>query len=119
MYNDDFFKNNKWYWGDNIHWAYSMPEFIVKVDERDAINWTPNTIASEVVIDGNEITVKLLSDTPNLKEYQMKALPSESWEPVSNVTRLSLNKEEHEFVFRAVNLAGISGPEHRVLIGSR
>ena len=28
MYEDDWFKNNTWIWGDKLHWAFAKPEFI-------------------------------------------------------------------------------------------
>ncbi len=118
MYDDDFFKNNTWIWGGKPHWAYAQPDFMVKVEDRDAIEWTPNTIASKVIIENNKATIELVSDTPNLKEYQMKISPSEEWVKVDNITVINLKVKKYDLTFRAVNLVGITGQEHRVLIES-
>ncbi|NMC38794.1 MAG: transglutaminase domain-containing protein [Bacteroidales bacterium] len=116
MYRDDFFRNNTWIWGGKPHWAYAQPEFMKPVDERTEIYWTPNTISSEVLIEGKVATVKLKSDTPNLKEYQVRQKPSTAWEKVDSAYVVNLKKKNHELVFRALNLAGVAGPEHRVII---
>src|SRR5690606_25983709 len=52
MYEDDYFKNNTWIWGGKPHWAYAKePEFLKRVPQRDAIEWTPNTIAADVKVE--------------------------------------------------------------------
>jgi len=89
------------------------------VQERDKIYWTPNTIVSQVNIDGNVAHIGLTSQTPNLKEYQMKELPSGEWKPVTEKFDMELKKKEYELVFRTVNLADINGPEHRIIIESK
>lgn len=116
MYEDDFFRNNTWIRDDKPHWAYDKPEYLVTVTNRDAIEWTPNTIASEVTIDRHKATIQLTSDTPNLKTYQMKDSASDSWQQVEDTITLDLEKDKHELLFRAMNLASVSGPEHRVVI---
>lgn len=116
MYADDYFKNNTWIWGDQPHWAYKKPEFMILEPNRDAVEWTPNTIGSEVSIEGHVAHIKLISDTPNLKEYQMKELPFGDWQKVEDNLEIDLTGNTHEVVFRAVNLAGIFGPEHHVKI---
>jgi len=60
----------------------------------------------------------LTSNTPNLKEYQMQELYSDSWGPVKDTLEITLEDEKHEILFRTVNLANIAGPEHKVLIMS-
>ncbi|MEQ6121124.1 hypothetical protein [Reichenbachiella sp. MALMAid0571] len=116
MYTDDYFKNNTWIWGEKPHWAYGKPEFMILEPNRDAIEWTPNTISSEVSIEGNKANVGLNSDTPNLKGYQMKRLPNGNWQKAESNFSLDLTEDEHEIVFRTINLAGISGPEHLIKI---
>lgn len=125
MYEDDFFKNNTWIWDDKPHWAYNKPEYMLKVQDRDAIEWTPNTIASEVTITDNKAVIKLISDTPNRREYQMKQIagsketPDENmdaWVAVEPELEVTLNERRHEFLFRIVNLAGVNGPEHKIVI---
>jgi len=119
MYEDDFFDNNTWIWGDKPHWAYAKPEFMVKVKDRDAIEWTPNTIDSKVIIDGNKATIDLTSETPNLKEYQIKDSPSGTWKKVEVHLELNLSEKKYDLAFRTVNLAGVTGPVHRVVIDSK
>lgn len=116
MYADDYFKNNTWIWGGKPHWAYEKPEFMVLEPNRRAIEWTPNTIASEVSIEGHDAYIKLISNTPNLKEYQMKEMPFGDWQKVENNLKIDLTDNTHEFVFRIVNLANVKGPTHKVVI---
>ena len=118
MYEDEYFKNNTWIWGGRPHWAYAKPEFLKLVQDRDQIYWTPNTIASKVTINGKVAHIELKSETPNFKEYQIKELPSGEWKTVGDKFDKELKKKEYEWVFRAVNLANITGPEHRIVIKS-
>lgn len=115
MYEDDYFKTHTWIWDDKPHWAYAKPEFMKLVQKRDEIYWTPNTISSKVEINGNTAHILLQSTTPNLKEYQMKELPSGAWTKVEEAFDLQLKKKKTEIIIRAVNLAGVTGPEHRML----
>ncbi len=119
MYEDDYFKTHTWYWGGNPHWAYAKPEFMRLVGDRDAIEWTPNTIASEVLIEGEVAHIRLKSETPNLKTYQMKEIPSEDWKEVEEAVEVDLSGKKHEFRFRTLNLAGIAGPEHTIIISRK
>ena len=87
------------------------------VKNRDHIEWTPNTIATEVNIEGSSASIQLTSDTPNLKEYQVRE-SSGDWSKTDENFSLELKKKKYELTFRAVNLSGVSGPEHWVLIDS-
>jgi two-component SAPR family response regulator len=118
MYEDDFFKNNTWIWDDKPHWAYAKPEFMKLVQDRNAIYWTPNTIASQVEISGKVAHIVLKSTTPNLKEYQMKELPTGEWVKAEDSFDLPLKKQKYELVFRVLNLADVSGPENMIIIES-
>jgi hypothetical protein len=118
MYEDDYFRKNTWIWDGKPHWAYAQPRFMKLIQDRDALYWTPNTIASSVLIEGNVAHIKLCSETPNLKEYQMKQLPSEEWKAVDSQFDLKLEKRKTELIFRAVNKADVSGPAHRIIIDS-
>ena len=119
MYNDDYFKTHTWIWDNKPHWAFSHPECLKLVSDRDSIYWTPNTISSNVTISKAAATIKLTSNTPNLKEYQMKRLPSVSWARCDATTDLELTGKKEELSFRVINLAGVAGPEHKILIQSR
>lgn len=117
MYEDDYYKNHTWIWDGKPHWAYNT-EFLILETNRRAIEWTPNALTSEVIIDNHKALIELASGMPNLKEYQMRESGSDEWLPVKDKVEVTLGKEQHEIVFRAMNLAGISGPEHTVLIES-
>ncbi len=119
MYEDEFFKNNVWIWGGKPHWAFAKPEFLKLVQDRDKIYWTPNTIASRITINGNMTHIELTSETPNLKEYQMKELPSGEWKTAGRKFDEELKKREYEWAFRTVNLANVTGPEHKIVIKSK
>ena len=116
MYADDYFNNNTWYWDKKPHWAYSKPEHMIRVSDRNAIEWTPNTIASEVKVDGNTVHISLESETPNLKTYQMKRGEG-SWQDVDANVSVEVNGEKEELFFRTVNLADVAGPEHKIVVG--
>ncbi|OFX99143.1 MAG: hypothetical protein A2X05_15305 [Bacteroidetes bacterium GWE2_41_25] len=115
VYADEYFKNHTWLWNAKPHWAYNT-EFMNLITERKAIEWTPNTIASKLLIEGSKVQIELNSNTPNLKTYQMKEMPEGNWKDVSNAVEIELKKEKNEIVFRTINLAGVTGPEHKVII---
>ena len=119
MFEDEYFKKNTWIWDGKPHWAYAKPEFMKLVHNRDEIYWTPNTIASKVSIDGDVAHIVLRSETPNLKEYQMKELPKGEWIKVNDTLDIKLNKKKYELVFRTINLADVAGPECNIVIGRR
>ncbi len=114
-YNDTYHKNNPWIRNGRPHWAYNNPSIVTLVEDRNAINWSPNTIESKVEIDKNNARVTLQSDTPNFKEYQMKKLPSGEWEKADGEVMLKLSGNKPAWSFRSVNLAGVSGPEHELV----
>jgi len=115
-YQDDFFKNNTWIRNGKPHWAYSHPEMVFLTEDRGAIEWTPNTISAEVTIDGARAIIKLTSDTPNFKEYQVKKSTSGDWKKVDEIMNLDLKKKKVELDFRTVNLANVTGPVYKVII---
>ncbi len=119
MYADDYFNNHTWIWDGKPHWAYNKPEFMIKEPDRTAIEWTPNTISSKVDIARNKAKITLTSATPNFKEYQMKDSPDRPWQAVGDQPEIDLVENEHMISFRAVNLANVSGPVHRILIRSK
>ena len=119
MVEDDFFTENIWIRDGEPCRFYSHLEGITLIKDRELIEWTPNTIATEVTIDGTGATIKLTSDTPNLKEYQIKKSPPGTWETVDEIFNLDLQEKKYELTFRTVNLASVTGPEHKVVIGSK
>lgn len=115
VYGDNFFKNNTWIWDGKPHWAYNTPHMTV-VEDRKALEWTPNTITSKVNIEGNAANIQLASNTPNLKSYQMKSSSDDSWVDVPADVKVELTKNKNSFAFRSMNASGIAGAEHQVLI---
>lgn len=118
MYEDEYFDNNTWIWEGKTHWAYNT-DFLILIKDRGAIEWTPNTIASDVQITKDIAQIVLTSDITNLKEYQMKELASEDWNRVADTVLLNLKKDKYEMVFRTVNLIDVTGPEHEIIIDSK
>ena len=118
MYEDEFFKNNTWIWDGKPHWAYNVRDHLIREPNRDAIEWTPNTIGSNVKVEGRIVHVQLESETPNLKTYQIKRLPDGAWEDVPASVAIKVDGEGEEIVLRAVNIAGVAGPEHRIVVAS-
>src|SRR5262249_18946587 len=115
MYKDEYFGRHKWIWDGKPHWAYNTA-YMNLVSDRNAIEWTPNTIATKVSIEGNIANIQLYSNTPNFKTYQMKELPDGNWKNVSDHAELFLEKPCNELLFHSVNLAGVTGPEHKIVI---
>lgn len=117
MYADDYFNNHKWIWDGKPHWAYGT-EFMKLVTDRNAIEWTPNTIDSKVTVSGNTVEIALDSETPNLKTYQMKKLPDGDWTDVPASVKVEVDGDREEWLFRTVNLAGVTGPEYKISVGN-
>ncbi|MEA3462761.1 MAG: beta-N-acetylhexosaminidase [Bacteroidota bacterium] len=119
FYEDDYFRNHTWIWDGKPHWAYDKPEFMRLVSDRDAIEWTPNVISSEVLIEGHMARIRLHSETPNLKEYQLRIAPSGGWETVEDSLDMELSGARNELHFRTMNLTGVAGPVHKIIISSK
>lgn len=115
MLADDYFRNNTWIWDGKPHWSYNTPSMI-QVKDRKAIEWTPNTIRTDVKTDGNKVVIQLHSDTPNLLTYQVKKYPEKEWNDIPDSFRAELTGNKHEFGFRVINLAGVTGPVHTVIV---
>lgn len=91
MYNDSYFKTHTWLWDGKPHWAYHT-RYLHLTADRSAIEWTPNTIASKVVIEGSSAKIELNSSTPNFKTYQMKEMPDGKWKDISDTLEIQLKK---------------------------
>lgn len=115
MYDDDYFKNNTWIWDGKPHWAYNVKDHLVRVSDRNAIEWTPNTINSSVKLEGDIAHIDLESATPNLKTYQMKNTSDGEWKDVDASVQVQIHGDGEELIFRTLNLADVSGPEHRII----
>ena len=116
MFEDEFYRDHIWVRDGKPCWIYNTMEEIKLIQNREEIEWTPNVISSEVLIDGSTATITLISDTPNLEEYQVKDPVSGSWEKTDEKLNLELKEQKHELAFRTLNLAGVSGPEHSIII---
>jgi len=86
------------------------------ITDRNALYWTPNTIKAEVTIKGEEATIKLHSNTPNLVNYQMKDDAVGVWRDISNPFTISLKNGRNEMLFRSMNRAGVPGIGYQVVI---
>jgi tagatose-6-phosphate ketose/aldose isomerase len=117
MYNDDYFKHHTWLWDGKPHWAYNT-KFMRLVSDRHAIEWTPNTIESTVSIEKDKALVILHSVTPNFQTYQVRKISDEDWKNVSSRVELELKDKTQEYLFRTVNLAGVSGPLYKIIIAA-
>jgi hypothetical protein len=116
MYKDDYFSRHTWYWDGKPHWAYNTDE-VTYQDARDAIEWTPNVIKADATVSGDHAKVKLNSFTPNFKEYQMKR--DIEWSKCDSVVEIPLDKDKEQIAFRAVNSAGVAGPEYKIAFVSK
>ncbi|HRD44587.1 MAG TPA: transglutaminase-like domain-containing protein [Ferruginibacter sp.] len=114
IYQDEYAKTHTWLWDAKPLWAYNT-KFLHWVADKTKIEWTPNTISSNVLIEGNKAKIYLASGAPNFKTYQMKELPDENWKDVSDTISIDLKKERYEIIFRTVNLAGVNGPEYKII----
>ncbi|MHC4739696.1 MAG: hypothetical protein ACYS9Y_12395 [Planctomycetota bacterium] len=115
MYADDIFRNNIWYRDSKPHWAYNTP-FLLATPRREWIYWTPNVITSKVRLGDDSVNVSLTSFTPNFRSYQVKR-GTGPWVDCDESVDLPLKKELNHFVFRTMNLFGVTGPEHHVKVG--
>jgi len=115
MFADDYFNNNTWIWDGKPHWAYNTENMLL-ITDRNALYWTPNTIKAEVTIKGEEATIKLHSNTPNLVTYQMKDGAEGVWKNISNPLTIPLKIDRNEMLFRSMNSAGVSGIPYNVII---
>lgn len=115
IYQDEYTRTHTWLWDGKPLWAYNT-KFMHLVSDRSKIEWTPNTISSKVLIQGNKARISLTSATPNLKTYQMKEIPDEEWKNTSDTVEIDLKDDNNEMMFRTENLAGVTGPEHKVII---
>jgi hypothetical protein len=114
VFEDDYFKTHTWYRDGKKNWLYNSNGF-KRIQDRKLIEWTPNVLDVKVRINGAAAEVRIASCTPNLKEYQMKKTGG-GWEAVKESFTLNLSKPREEWLLRAVNIADVTGPEHRLVI---
>jgi len=114
VYEDDFFRNNIWYRDGQPHWAYGA-DFFIPIRNRNWIEWTPNVIASRVDMARDRAHIALTSCTPNFLTYQVRRGEG-AWRDCGDRLDLRLGSGGLGLTFRSVNLAGVTGPEHRIEI---
>lgn len=119
IYDDEYARTHTWIWDGKPHWTYAKPGYVRKIGDRHAIEWTANTIRSKVLITGSHAVVELISDTPNFLEYQVRDTPEGEWRKVESPCQFDLTRKKHEFSFRVLNLAHVTGPEHKVIVESK
>lgn len=116
MFKDDYFSKHTWIWDGKPHWAYNTND-VTYQDKRDAIEWTPNVIDASATTSGDHARVLLHSFTPNFKAYELNE--DGGWVNCDSVVELPLNKVRQEVAFRAVNAAGVAGPEYKITFVSK
>lgn len=118
MYKDEYFKNHTWIWDGKPHWAYKT-DHVKYIVSRKAIEWTPNTLRGDVLINKSMARIALTSITPNFMEYRMKVLPDGNWRKCDSIINLPLDQERIELSFCAVNVANVFGSEYMIKISSK
>lgn len=113
MFKDSFFTKNIWYWDGKPHWGYKTDEINYR-ENREAIEWTPNTVGVNASVTNDVAKIHLMSSTPNFKEYQMHGPADTVFIKCDSVIEMTLKKDSEEYTFRAVNLQDIAGPECRI-----
>lgn len=99
------------------HFAYDADLF-VPIANPEIIYWTPNVLKVDAVIDGNSAKLTIESDTPNLKEYQIRE-PGGEWQTTEAAFTLKLSANHHQWQLRSVNLAGVTGPGALLVIARK
>lgn len=115
LFEDDFARANTWHRDGKPHWAYAAA-FFVPTPHRSWIEWTPNVIDSHVEIAGTTARIALSACTPNFDTYAMRRTGTAAWEACADRLALDVPAEGLRLEFRTENLAGVTGPEHRIAI---
>jgi hypothetical protein len=111
---DDPWRTGTWYRDGKKHWAYAAGAF-KPVKDEGLIYWTPNVLHVAATVRGKSVDVAIESDTPNFKEYQISE-DGKLWQPTDKEFTLTLSKERHEWRLRSMNIAGVVGPEYRLVV---
>lgn len=110
---DDAFRSRTWYREGKKHWAYAAGRF--KPVDRQALEWTPNVLEVRTEMQGNSVEIRIRSSTPNLREYQIRRGQG-AWEHVEERFSVDLDVAARGMRLRAVNSAGVPGPETPVQV---
>ena len=114
VFDDEPWRTKTWYRDGKKHWAYEA-NFFKPVKDEGLIYWTPNTLKVTATVRGKTVQVAIESDTPNFKEYQISE-DVKLWRPVGKELTLKLSKKRHEWWLRSMNIAGVAGPEYRLVV---
>lgn len=114
MYADSYSNAHTWIWDGKPHWAYHT-KFWIPVEDRNAIEWTPNTVEAGISVDKNKAGFKLSSERSNLGHYELSDAPG-VWKEMPDTFVVQLNNASYEISLRAVNTCGVAGPEYKVNI---
>ncbi len=114
---DEYWQSHTWYRGGKKHWAYDAKSFR-PIKDRQLIEWTPNILEMKTQINGDVANVQITSSTPNLEKYEMKKTGGQ-WQRVEERFTIHLTKNREQRLLRSVNLAGVYGPEYRLVIEKR
>ena len=80
---------------------------------REWIEWTPNVVSVRAAVKGSVVAVRLASNTPYFKRYEMRA-PGGPWNRTEDAFDLPLAGARFEREFHAVNQADVAGPVSRL-----
>lgn len=114
LLDDDYSLNHTWYRDGKPNWAYAK-NFFIHTPHRGWIEWTPNVISSKCRIEEHVACIRLHSCTPNFATYQM-SVDKGSWTDCADILELDIPERGMSLSFRAVNKAGVCGPQHRLQI---
>jgi hypothetical protein len=115
VYQDDYYNNNTYYRSG----APVDPDYMAtwrKIKNRKSIEWSPNVLNISTKLIGDTVNIQIISETPNLKEYQIKENMNGSWKKVEAQINLKLSKNKHLWFFRSVNFANVTGPESKLIV---
>lgn len=110
MYKDDYSDNHTWIRDGKPHWAYAADRFTF-ISDRKAIEWRPDEVIIDAASNGDKAVIKLKTQMPNLKTFQMKNEGDSVWQNVSDSVVLTYAGQPEKILFRPVNLAGVAGME--------
>lgn len=116
MYQDEYASTHIWYWNGNVHWAWNDPNMLIRVPQREKIEWTPGVMTAVATFSGSTAAITLGTSTPNLKEYQINS--GTEWVATPASFSLDLTQDHQEWQLRTVNLAGVTGPLFRLVTDS-
>jgi len=81
------------------------------------IFWTLNQACIHLYDQGNQdLKVQLETHTPNFDHFEV-SIDNEAWETTDNVFSWELHQGQNFIKARSVNKFGVTGPEHKIVLG--